>query len=87
MQVWLAPGPHSKWQKVRGLKKVKVSALNRVLSLCNLMDYSLPGSSVHGILWARILEWVVISSFLTLRLTNSHFIQQISIEALQHARR
>ena len=24
------------------------------------MDYSLPGSSVHGILQARILEWVVI---------------------------
>ena len=23
-----------------------------------LMDYSLPGSSVHGILQARILEWV-----------------------------
>ena len=22
------------------------------------MDYSLPGYSVHGILWARILEWV-----------------------------
>ena len=26
----------------------------------NPMDYSLPGSSVHGILQARILEWVVI---------------------------
>ena len=25
------------------------------------MDYSLPGSSVHGIFQARILEWVVIS--------------------------
>ena len=29
-------------------------------TLCNPMDYSLPGSSVHGILQARILEWVVI---------------------------
>ena len=28
--------------------------------LCNSMDYSLPGSSVHGILQAKILEWVVI---------------------------
>ena len=27
-------------------------------TLCNPMDYSLPGSSVHGILQARILEWV-----------------------------
>ena len=26
--------------------------------LCNPMDCSLPGSSVHGILQARILEWV-----------------------------
>ena len=30
-------------------------------TLCNLMDYSLPGSSVHGIFQARILEWVAIS--------------------------
>ena len=28
--------------------------------LCNSMDCSLPGSSVHGILEAKILEWVVI---------------------------
>ena len=31
-------------------------------TLCNPMDYSLPDSSVHGILQARILEWVAISS-------------------------
>ena len=31
------------------------------LTLCNSMDYSLPGSSIHGILQARILEWVAIS--------------------------
>ena len=30
------------------------------LTLCNPMEYSLPGSSVHGILQARILEWVTI---------------------------
>ena len=28
-------------------------------TLCNPMDCSLPGSPVHGILQARILEWVV----------------------------
>ena len=28
---------------------------------CNLMDCSLPGFPVHGILQARILEWVAIS--------------------------
>ena len=30
-------------------------------TLCDPMDSSPPGSSVHGILQARILEWVVIS--------------------------
>ena len=32
------------------------------LTLCKSMDYNLPGSSVHGILHARILEWVAIPS-------------------------
>ena len=31
------------------------------LTLCNPIDCSPPGSSVHGILQARILEWVAIS--------------------------
>ena len=31
------------------------------LTLCDPMDYSLPGFSVHGISQARILEWVAIS--------------------------
>ena len=30
-------------------------------TLCDPMDYNLPGFSVHGILQARILEWVAIS--------------------------
>ena len=29
-------------------------------TLCNPLDCSLPGSSVHGILQARILEWVAV---------------------------
>ena len=32
------------------------------LTLCDPMDGSPPGSSVHGILQARILEWVAIPS-------------------------
>ena len=31
------------------------------LTLCDPMDYSLPGSSSHGIFQARILVWVAIS--------------------------
>ena len=30
-------------------------------TLCDPVDYSPPGSSVHGILQAGILEWVAIS--------------------------
>ena len=33
-------------------------SLQPCLTLCDPMDYSPPGSSVHGILQARILEWV-----------------------------
>ena len=42
--------------------KVKVKSLSRV-RLCDPMGCSLPGSSVHGILQARILEWVAIAFF------------------------
>ena len=33
------------------------------LTLCDSMDYSLPGFSVHGFSQARILEWLAISLF------------------------
>ena len=31
------------------------------LSLCDHVDFGLPGSSIHGIFQARILEWIAIS--------------------------
>ena len=37
------------------------SVCHSVISDCDPMDCSLPGSSVHGILQARILAWVAIS--------------------------
>ena len=37
---------------------VHAKLLQSCLTLCDPMDYSLPGSSVHGLLQARILEWV-----------------------------
>ena len=39
---------------------LKVLVAQSCLTLCDLMDYSWPGSSVHRILQARILEWVAI---------------------------
>ena len=38
----------------------EVLVVQSCLTLCNPMDYSLPGSSVHGMSQARILEWVAI---------------------------
>ena len=45
----------------RGLMKVKVTQL--CWTLCDHMEYRPPVSSLHGILQARILEWVAISFF------------------------
>ena len=42
-------------------KKVKVLVTQLCQTLWDPMDYSLPGSSVHRIFQARILEWVAIS--------------------------
>ena len=46
------------------LQCVKVKSESEVAqscpTLCDPMDCSLPGSSVHGVLQARILEWVAI---------------------------
>ena len=40
------------------MSEKKVLVTQSCPTLCNPMDCSLPGSSVHGIFWARILEWV-----------------------------
>ena len=41
---------------------VKLLLAHSYLTLCNPMDYSPPGSSVHGTLQERMLEWVVMPS-------------------------
>ena len=43
------------------LVTLKVSVAQSCPTVCDPMDCSLPGSSVHGIFQARILEWVAIS--------------------------
>ena len=44
-------------------------SLQSCLTLCDPMDCRLPGPSVHGILQARILEWLAIFFSLQLLLT------------------
>ena len=50
--------------EVREMVRVRWGAAAKSLqscpTLCNPMDCSLPGFSVHGILQARTLEWVAI---------------------------
>ena len=55
-----------KFQSYHHIKEVCVwlaKSLQSCPTLCNPMDRSLPGPYVHGILQARILEWLSISSF------------------------
>ena len=40
--------------------KVKMLVAQLCLLFCDPMDCSLPDSSVHGVLQARILEWIAI---------------------------
>ena len=42
--------------------KVKVLVAQLCPTLCDPMDYSWPGSSVHGNLQARQLEWIAFPS-------------------------
>ena len=57
------------------LNVLHAKSLQLCSTLCNPVDCSLPDSSGHGILQARILEWVAISSpkkiFLVQRLNPS----------------
>ena len=50
------PLSHHLWPSV--IECVYTKSLQSWPTLCDPMDCSLPGSSVHGIFQARILEWV-----------------------------
>ena len=47
---------------IKGYAWVCAKSLQLCPTLCDTMDCSLPGSSVHGILQARILEWIAMLS-------------------------
>ena len=44
------------------LRTATTKSLQSCLTLCDPVDCSPPGSSIHGILQARILEWVAMPS-------------------------
>ena len=45
--------------------KVKMLGAQSCLALCDLLHCSPPGSSVHGVLQTRILEWILQGIFPT----------------------
>ena len=67
---------------------IHAKSLQSCLTLCNPMDCSSPGSSVHGILQARILEWAVVSystgSSQPRDLTHLSYVSCIGSWALYH---
>ena len=56
------------WDKDKGSRRrpfmecVHAESLQSCLTLCDSMDCSPPGSSVHGIIQVRTLEWVAMPS-------------------------
>ena len=66
------------------LQCMKVKSESEVAQLCltlrDPMDYSLPGSSIHGIFQARVLEWVAIafSKYPTLLYAFLHWLRDLS---------
>ena len=70
MKVTLSLQGYIIWQSLRIVLlstlggKVESEVAHLCLTLCDPMDCSLLGSSIHGILQTRILEWVAISRLL-----------------------
>ena len=62
---WDSPGKNTGVGCHFLLQCMKVKSESEVaqlcLTLCDPMDCSLPGSSIHGIFQARVLEWVAIA--------------------------
>ena len=74
---WDSPGKNTGVGCHFLLQYVKVKSESEVtqscLTLCDPMDCSLPGSSIHGNFQARVLEWGAIAFSETLCLTYSNY--------------
>ena len=93
------PFSSTPWSKYNKTSKIWMCVCVKLLQLCltlyDLMDCSPPGSSVHGILQARILEWIACpppgdlpdpgikpASFMSLALAGRFFTTSTTWEAL-----
>ena len=71
--------PHLLPQSPKVCSVVCAKPLQSCLTLCNPMDYNPPGSSVHGILQAWILEWVAIAF-------SNAWKWKVKVKSLSHVR-
>ena len=65
---------------------MKVKSESEVAQLCptlsDPMDHSLPGSSIHGIFQARVLEWGAIAFSEILKLVGVKVIEKILLRKI-----
>ena len=87
---WDSPGKNTGVGCHFLLQCVKVISESEVAQSCptpsDPMDCSLPGSSIHGIFQARVLEWGAIAFSiwtLTKILTNFYFINRIKLVSFE----
>ena len=52
----------NEYTETKGISLGHGQSLQLCPTLCNPTDHNLPGSSVHGILQARTLEWIAMLS-------------------------
>ena len=68
------------------LQCMKVKSESEVAQLCptlsNPMDCSLPGSSVHGIFQARVLEWGAIAFSWTFSIEKQTYFPHIHLQSI-----
>ena len=57
----MASGPITSWQIDGETRDIDIEVAQSCPTLCDPMDCSLLGSSVHGIFQARVVEWAAIS--------------------------
>ena len=84
MNEWYARRKHFDFHLLPSCLKCSAAAaaaksLQSCLTLCDPIDSSLPGFSVHGILQARTLEWVAISF-------SNAWKWKVKVELLSHVR-
>ena len=90
---WDSPGKNTGVGCHFLLQCMKVKSERKVTQLCltlsNTMDYSLPGSSIHGISQARVLEWgaIAFSAHIAIYLKISVSIQSFLCLSSQGKRR